>query len=210
MHIDRAEAEDGNDGRLGLAGWHAVVVRGTRGALHIATRPDGYCILRLEILPAVDKPCAVNHHLDPVGRIGMWCAEPPRIPFHHHQIWTRSVEISVQHGHFAAVWRQGAPRLKNDVLIVLDECFTGVRAGFWWRRQLEFAQVACLVTGGDRCQQQWPRSQERPPVQSHAAHPMPPCTRLKEKNTPRYPVRNRSNARRSGHTLVTGLIAGRR
>jgi hypothetical protein len=27
MHVDRAEAEDGDDGRLGLVGWHAVVVR---------------------------------------------------------------------------------------------------------------------------------------------------------------------------------------
>ena len=49
MHVDWAEAEDGDDGRLGLVGWHAVVVWGARGALHIATRPDRYCILRLEI-----------------------------------------------------------------------------------------------------------------------------------------------------------------
>src|SRR6201992_1232270 len=162
LYVDGAIAEDGDDGGIAFVRRYPVVVRCAGGTFHVATWPDRHRILRLKLVAAVDEPRTENDHLNPVGSVGVRRAEPTRIPFHHHQIRARLIEIAIQLGHFATVRRQSAPWLEVQIRIGQDESFGGVRTLWYWRRR-GVGNIRRPVAGAQCREQEWCCDHQRSP-----------------------------------------------
>jgi hypothetical protein len=153
LHVDRAETEDGDHGRIALTLRHTIVMRTTGSAFYLSAWADRDCVVGQEIVSAIDPPGTGNNHADPVGCICVGCTEPARIPLHHHQVWAGLIEITIKHGHFATPRWQVTPRLERYLVVWKHECFMGIRrSGLRDAHSADIRSDSRRVTAGDRCE----------------------------------------------------------
>jgi hypothetical protein len=170
LNVDGTDTEDGDYRRGGLTLQHPVVMWGPRSTFHVSAWPNGSCVVRQEIVSTVDPPSAKDNDASPVGCICMGCAEPARIPPHHHQIWAGLVEIAVKHCHFATSRWQATPRFERHLLVRQDERFVWIgRSGVRGTHGTDIGAASSQSTSSDRCQQQR-CDQQSASIQVNVAH----------------------------------------